>query len=206
MGPDDHGFWYLSDSTGKSTTIVEHWDDHESAASLLGFQVPKACAKERNEKALDFLLSNIGAEFEVPDDTEISIMISQDVLRQFVALANGKLSYESSNKLAFHQKGRRILSAVAELLGLKKGEYEIRSNKGGIAVSGEITLHADWIYIQLSQSVLGPSHGFLYRTCKGQKDYTGGQNHFMKFEELLDLPSAAAKFARLKKETYEVAT
>ena len=43
----------------------------------------------------------------------------------------------------------------------------------GTAVSGEITLHGDHLYVQVSQSALGSHSGILFRTCKGRKDYVG---------------------------------
>jgi hypothetical protein len=35
------------------------------------------------------------------------------------------------------------------------GDYDLRSNEAGLAVSGEITLHADRLYVQVSQSAMG---------------------------------------------------
>ncbi len=81
-------------------------------------------------------------------------------------------------KKAFHREGRKFLRQVATDLGLGPDSYDLRSNPGGIAVSGEVTLHAEGIYIQLSQSVGGPGGiSVLYRSCRGRKDYSGGQNN-----------------------------
>jgi hypothetical protein len=44
------------------------------------------------------------------------------------------------------------LKALADALRLSSGEFDLRSNKGGIAVSGEVTLHGDDLYVQVSQS------------------------------------------------------
>lgn len=112
------------------------------------------------------------------------------------------LSYaDPARKKAFHTAARRALNRVAAELGLSKGQYEIRVNKGGIAVSGEVTLHTDpvvrgdinatdWredgLYVQVSQSCLGKGREVMYRLCKSRADYTGGQNHFVSADTLDD--------------------
>lgn len=81
-------------------------------------------------------------------------------------------------KKAFHREGRKFLRQVATDLGLEPDSYDLRSNPGGMAVSGEVTLHAEGIYIQLYQSAVGPRGvSVLYRSCRGRKDYSGGQNN-----------------------------
>ncbi len=79
---------------------------------------------------------------------------------------------------------------LARELGLPRGSTEIRSNKGGIAVSGEIILHHETLYLQVSQSSFGG--GILYRSCKGRKDFCGGVNHFADVALLDDPPRLAA--------------
>lgn len=109
------------------------------------------------------------------------------------------LSYcDPKLKSEFHRIGKKELKAVADALGLKPGEYEIRSNKGGIAVSGEVTLHGEWIYVQVSESVFSGRHmEVLYRTCEGRKDYTGGHNHFSPASVLRDPVQFAATLRRI---------
>jgi hypothetical protein len=125
------------------------------------------------------------------------------LIRDFVQLAAGpdvsqgegdpnRENSHSYTKLAFHSKGRAVLRAVAKELGLQSGSYDIRSNLGGVGVSGEITLHGESIYISFSQSCCGDV--FMYRSCKGRKDCTGGANHWMQWEALYDLPAACEKF------------
>ena len=65
------------------------------------------------------------------------------------------------------------LRKVAAVLGLQKGEYDLRFNPGGIAVWGEATLHTEHWYIQIQPH---NDLGILVRTCTGRKDYTGGRN------------------------------
>lgn len=82
----------------------------------------------------------------------------------------------------FHKQGQVFLKGLAMALGLVAGTYEVRSNKGGIAVSGEVTLHSEDIYLQLSESSTGPGVQVLYRTCNGRKDYCGHQNRFARMD------------------------
>ncbi len=88
------------------------------------------------------------------------------------------VAYDEGAKREFHRHARRQLQLLADALGLPPGSYDIRSNLGGIAVSGEIILHADHLYVQVSQSAMGHDSGVLFRTCEGRKDYVGGRNHY----------------------------
>jgi hypothetical protein len=94
------------------------------------------------------------------------------------------VAYNAQRKDSFHFTARARLRKLATELGLPKGSYEIRSNKGGIAVSGEATLHHEKIYVQVLQSFAHKGHGILIRKCNGRKDYTGGRNHFLPLERL----------------------
>jgi len=117
------------------------------------------------------------------------------LIRDFVALAKTDVVADGNIKLKYHSLGRRVLCAVAKELGLQSGTYDIRSNLGGPAVAGEITLHGEHLYIQFREPISGLE--VLYRTCEGRKDYTGGVNHWMKYEDLYDLPRACEKFKAL---------
>ena len=82
-------------------------------------------------------------------------------------------------KDGFHKQWKRKLKAVARALGLAPAQYTVRSNKGGTAVLGEVTLHADNIYVQAGGSMPNNAEQLLYRSCTSQKDYTGGHNNWM---------------------------
>jgi hypothetical protein len=126
-------------------------------------------------------------------------MNSNPTIRELVRTAmHVNLSYNEDAKARFHKLSRKVLTMIAHQMGLNEDQYEIRSNKAGIAVSGEITLHADDIYIQFSQSCMGPDFGFMWRTCKGRKDYTGGPNQWMKWPTLLVLDIAVQEFQRVR--------
>ena len=94
------------------------------------------------------------------------------------------VSYDEAGKKRFHARARVRLAALAGELGLMPEEYDLRSNMGGIAVSGEVTLHSDNLYVQVSQGALGNDSGILYRRCAGRSDFHGGVNHFAPLETL----------------------
>jgi hypothetical protein len=118
--------------------------------------------------------------------------MNRTLINNFVKLVTGTdLSYNVTFKALFHRQGKAICQLIADDLNLPDGSYDIRSNPGGIAVSGEITLHGENIYIQFSQSPF--SKGFMYRTCNGRKDYTGGPNKWMAWEDLKDFDNVIRK-------------
>ena len=100
-------------------------------------------------------------------------------------------AYNDAQKRRFHATGRRRLEALATALGLEAGSYDLRSNPAGIAVSGEVTLHGEHLYVQISQPPSRSDRGVLIRTCEGRKDYTGGTNNFAPLSWLDDLPQLA---------------
>lgn len=97
---------------------------------------------------------------------------------------NQPVSYDEQRKAQWHRAARKALKATAEALSLSPSAYDLRSNKAGIAVSGEVTLHTDKAYVQVCQSYGGPQMGILIRSCKHRKDYTGGHNNFAPLEFL----------------------
>lgn len=96
------------------------------------------------------------------------------------------VAYDDTRKRAFHRLARRQLGLLAKALDLPSGSFDLRSNLAGIAVSGEITLHGEHIYVQTSQPFGGFDTGILIRICKGRKDYVGGPNNFASLDLLHD--------------------
>lgn len=103
--------------------------------------------------------------------------------RKLEAILSQPIGYDADRKARFLREAKAVLRIVADALGLRKGAYDLRVNKGGIAVSGEVTLHSDTLYIQISQSAvrLPP---VLWRPCEGRKDYAGGPNMHLTLEQL----------------------
>jgi hypothetical protein len=106
------------------------------------------------------------------------------------------VAHDAEAKRAFHTQARRRLRLLGTALGLARDGYDLRTSKAGIAVSAEITLHADGLYVQASQPATGHDTGILFRTCDGREDYVGGANNFAS----LDLLHRPRELARLIKE------
>jgi hypothetical protein len=106
-----------------------------------------------------------------------------------------RVAYDAEAKRLFHKKARRQLLVLAWVLGFGPGDYDLRSNAGGCAVSGEVTLHADRLYVQANQPATGADTGILIRSCEGRRDYVGGRNHFASLD-LLHEPHALARLIR----------
>lgn len=109
-----------------------------------------------------------------------------------VAILSEDISYHPERKRAFRAEATRLLRQLAAALGLEKGAYDLRWNEGGIAVSGEATLHGEAVYVQVSQ---GPFRAVLFRRCEGRRDYRGQMNHWASAAELADPVSLAGRIA-----------
>jgi len=107
-----------------------------------------------------------------------------------------RVSYDPDAKRLFHSHAHRRLLELAAALGLAPDEYDLRRNEGGIAVSGEATMHADRLYVQVSQPATGSATGILFRSCEGRRDYVGGVNNFASLD-LLHRPDELARRIRL---------
>lgn len=91
-----------------------------------------------------------------------------------------------AGKPRFHSVGKSVLRAILAELGV---EGDVRSCLGGIAVLGEVILHTDHVYVCLGVSIVGGDDPrFMYRTCKGRKDYGGGPNLWWSFRWLAEDP------------------
>jgi len=101
--------------------------------------------------------------------------------------------FRSSAKYQFASSCKKQLRLLAKELGLSKGDYDLRFNAGGTAVSGEATLHTDKFYVQINAN--GLTKGVMFRRCNGRKDYSGGHNHFTDYTSL-DTPSVFATMIR----------
>lgn len=78
---------------------------------------------------------------------------------------------------------------------MEDGTYDLRSIKGGIAVSGEIILHTEEIYVQLRLGI-GSGREVMFRRVAGRKDYCGDRNHWAAVGELLEPDRLAARIRR----------
>lgn len=116
---------------------------------------------------------------------------------------NSDLSYADHDvKTSAHAAARRMLSFFARhVLLLDEKSFSVRSNMGGIAVSGEVTLHTNkfpgldrGIYIQISQPYSG-LQSVMIRGCDGPADYTGYGNNFTTVTNAFGSMADMQKFA-----------
>jgi len=119
--------------------------------------------------------------------------VSQKRLDAFIFLASTpkSCSYHFDNKRKFLRGAAAILRDLAGRMGFEESDYDLRTNQAGIAVSGEVTLHTDGLYVQFGQC--GIHDRFMYRGCKGRDDFTGLDNRWMSWSFLADLDEAAAE-------------
>lgn len=116
--------------------------------------------------------------------------------KQFIETAvdtiiNGYSECSNNLKEDWLKTGRKILKELAKELNLPEGSYDVSINRAGPAVSGDVILHSEKLYVDFSQTCLGPSFGFLWRKCNGRKDNSGGPNQWMKWEKLDNLTNIA---------------
>lgn len=110
-----------------------------------------------------------------------------------------EVAYNEKAKTEFKTLCREALTVLAEELELK--QYDVRFNAGGIAVSGDATLHGMWedgkgIYVTVNKDGMSP--GLMYRTVKSMTDYTGGQNNWIRFNDLRDFSQVVQQIFRLR--------
>ena len=96
---------------------------------------------------------------------------------------NGYSVDGATGKRYFLNTGALILADLASLIGPILGQYEIRKNPAGPAVSGDVILHADHLYVCFSQDS-NAEWGFYWRTCDSRTDYEGHKNRWMPWSAL----------------------
>lgn len=156
------------------------------------------CHVEDKEGQFLGLVSTSSLEKCPPPKKDKKVGATRTEIIRFVNLAKGPAinaygKQGTINKELFASLGQKVAAEIATRLGLRPGSYDIHYNPGGIAVCGDVYLHTDNLYVNFSQS--STNLGFLYRSCKGRKDYTGGRNHWMHYTHLrnFDLAVAALK-------------
>ena len=71
-GPNDLGFWFLSDEDGNSFSFITRHEDHATAAASLGWKQTEGLEHEEGiiMDALDWLMENTGEIFEAPQQVD----------------------------------------------------------------------------------------------------------------------------------------
>jgi hypothetical protein len=103
-------------------------------------------------------------------------------LAELVSL-QGRCGYAATNKARFRALAMKMLK---ELRQLTDTQADVRFNPGGIAVSGDATLHGDRFYVSFNADGISSGLGIMYRTCNGKRDYTGGRNCWWSWDRLLN--------------------
>lgn len=126
----------------------------------------------------------------------MSVQSQEKNMRKLADLLSRDLGYiwgerergPNGDKKVFLNTGKAFLRALAKDLGLK--EYNVSTDPGGIAVSGNCSLIGMWdggstgIYIDISQPCCDRERVLLYRTIRHIKGYTGGYNRFLHRRDL----------------------
>lgn len=103
---------------------------------------------------------------------------------------------DHKDKKSFHLRGKNFLRKLAADLGYHKSQYEIRSCVGGIAVSGEVILHTENLYVQIRKSFIGNGFQIMFRACNGMNDYTGKTNHYVGLGEFVSSPQSKIEYMK----------
>ena len=99
--------------------------------------------------------------------------MTQAEINKLLALT-GKCSGDAERKAEFKRLSMKLLRAVAKVVGGK-----VSFNPGGIAVSGDASLHSETLHLFFNADGIGsPMLGICGRTCKGASDNQGGPNRW----------------------------
>lgn len=124
----------------------------------------------------------------------MSIKSQQNNMRRLHELLSKDLSYiwgeresgPNGAKKTFLNVGKVFLRAMAKDLGLR--DAVVKSNAGGIAVSGDCCLYGMWeensLYVSISQFAGGGENVILYRSIRNIKDHRSGYNNLICLHEL----------------------
>lgn len=153
------------------------------------------------DPAVVLLARHLGevATARMPDRTALRTLCAEaitDLARKPVlaTLALRSVGHDEAAKRLFHVEARKALRRLADALQLDPPDYDIRVCAGGPAVSGEVILHGEQLYMQVALSGYGPGE-ILFRRVQGRQDYCGERNHWAGIRELLDAERLAARVA-----------
>lgn len=112
--------------------------------------------------------------------------ICRTSLRNSICAVSPRCSVRNGAKRTFLNVGKTFLRALAKDLCLH--DVTVRSNAGGIAVSGECCLYGMWenngIFIEISQSCYSWVGPVLYRTIRNAHDHKGGHSRYLSLNDL----------------------
>lgn len=176
---------YASDFKAGVTKIIEQLKTM-AASEFETFVMSQPRSRYRGS-IFDGLQETPTSDFQWrPKNARAPTITTQAALKEIIDIEKRSGAYgvnlnDQETKDKFHARSVLVLRRIAKQMGLATGTYEVRSNRGGVAVMGEITLHAENVYIQFSCSVPGR---FMYRGCRNRTDYSGFENRWMAYAEL----------------------
>jgi hypothetical protein len=105
----------------------------------------------------------------------------------------GKCSYNDTNKAEFRRLGMKLAREIRKELGLDASNSELHYNRGGIAVSGDVSLRVTdgrigGFYLTFNADAFS-SLGIMYRHCSPDNLYgasTSTPNHYYVWSLLED--------------------
>jgi hypothetical protein len=189
IGTENNGIAVL-DEDRMQVVLDGHYPEESGAFGATEFQ---ACEWRRicllsAEEFVEFCNSHPNSRDPISLESKVNRKPRFSASR-FIDIAEEPVAYNEPAKREFLRLGKQMAIRLASALGLNEDQYEVRVNKGGIAVSGEVTLHTDTHYVQFGQ--FPGAEGFLARACNGRKDYTGGRNYYIQWGNLRNLEGVA---------------
>lgn len=156
-----------------------------------------------SDPAVILLARHLGAIANSQGDSDSTLRhqcmsVISDLRRKpvLVTLAYRGVAYDPDAKKLFHAEARRALVALADALGYERSDYDVRSNAGGPAVSGEVTMHSSELYVQISCGGFSHNGEVLFRRCNGRRDYSGERNNYAGIREITSPGAFAARLCK----------
>lgn len=141
-------------------------------------------------------LSQIGVQWTDDADLRRAFLAQVEKLRRRpmrkILMLRG-IAYDASAKRLFPAEGRSAVRRLAAALALEDGSFDIRSNKAGPAVPGNVTLHGESIWVHLSIGLLGPGHEVCFRKVQDRRDPIGQRSYWASVRDLLAPEQLAAR-------------
>jgi len=117
---------------------------------------------------------------------------------------NGYSDETAKEKEEFLSLCRSYAKMIVKELGLIPSQYDLRTNRAGVACSGDVHLHTDTLYVAFEQTSICREFGFMYRSVTGRRDFTGGQNRWMKWENLINVQGVIKVFKDVSAPKYQI--
>lgn len=180
-------------------TVYQYPQEEYRGYRIIQFEAQRLCVYHMSNLRKLVWEAHTEADCKKWIDSQVDRLSANKLARSFLEVATRSVAYNAEAKEQFHRRGKALLKQIASDLGYAKGSFDLRNNKAGIAVSGEVTLHTDDLYVQFSQSCVGGDMDILFRDCQHRRDYSGGRNQFMSFAYLRNYDSVLERLKDAKR-------